>query len=519
MNTLVVLVGVICILLGVGIGVLIRHIFVLKDLKQREGKADEIITKAKNDANDIKYNARKEAKDIIREEKQQAELEIKNMKQEISNQEKVLAKKEATLDAKIELQEKELEKVKTKDAEIEKRKDLIDEEIHKYKRKQIEISEKLSQVSGMSKEDAKNELMKNMVEEAKVGFAKELKRLEEEANDQAEKKSKKIISTAIERYAGEYVAEKTIGSVDLPSDDVKGRLIGREGRNIRAFEQICGVDLIIDDTPEIVVVSSFNVVRKEIAIKTIKKLIADGRIHPAKIEELHEKAKSEMDKELRELGEKAQMEVGIHGIHPEVLKLIGALNFRTSYTQNQYQHALETSFICGAMASELGLNVKQARRAGLLHDVGKVLDASAEGSHAVVGADFLKRFGESPDIIHAVRSHHDDEKPESVLAHLVAAADALSGARPGARKAMMESYVSRMTDIEQIVNSFEGVSKSYAISGGREVRVFVENDRVNDEQTVMLSHEIAKKIESEMSYPGTIKITVLRETKAVGVAR
>ena len=362
-------------------------------------------------------------------------------------------------------------------------------------------------------------MIEGLKAEAKTKAMSHIQDTIEEAKLTAQQEAKKIIINTIQRVGTEEAVENCVSVFNIESDDVKGRLIGREGRNIRAFEQICGVDLIIDDTPEIVVVSSFNVVRKEIAIKTIKKLIADGRIHPAKIEELHEKAKSEMDKELRELGEKAQMEVGIHGIHPEVLKLIGALNFRTSYTQNQYQHALETSFICGAMASELGLNVKQARRAGLLHDVGKVLDASAEGSHAVVGADFLKRYGESPDIIHAVRSHHDDEKPESVLAHLVSAADALSGARPGARKAMMESYVSRMTDIEQIVNSFEGVSKSYAISGGREVRVFVENDRVSDEQTVMLSHDIAKKIESEMSYPGTIKITVLRETKAVGVAR
>jgi ribonuclease Y len=267
------------------------------------------------------------------------------------------------------------------------------------------------------------------------------------------------------------------------------------------------------------VVSSFNVVRREIAKLTIQKLLADGRIHPAKVEEFYEKSKQEVDKHLRDLGEKAQMEIGVHGIHPEILKLIGALNFRTSYTQNQYQHAIEAAFICGSMAAEMGMNVKQARRAGLLHDIGKVLDASAEGSHAVIGADFAKRYGEAPDIVHAIRAHHDDEKPETILAHLVAASDALSGARPGARKAMMESYVTRLTDIEQIVNSFDGVTKSYAISGGREVRVFVENERVSDEQTVILSREIAKKIESEMSYPGTIKITVLRETKAVGVAK
>ena len=377
----------------------------------------------------------------------------------------------------------------------------------------------MAKVASMTKEEAKTSLKRMMEEEAKVEFAQDLRRMEEETKEDAEKLSKKIIGVSIQRFAGEYVAEKAISSVELPSDDVKGRLIGRDGRNIRAFEGICGVDLIIDDTPEVAVVSSFNVVRREIARRSLQKLIADGRIHPAKIEEFHDKSKSEMEKQLLDLGQKAQMEIGVHGIHPEILKLVGALNWRTSYTQNQYQHALETSFICGAMAQEMGLNVKQARRAGLLHDIGKVIDASAEGSHAVVGADIAKKYGEPPEVVHAIRSHHDDEKPETVLAHLVAAADALSGARPGARKAMTESYVSRLTDIEEIVNSFEGVTGSYAISGGREVRVFVENDKVNDEQTVMLSRDIAKKIEEEMSYPGTIKITVLREIRAIGVAK
>lgn len=519
MTVTAILVAILLGITGLALGFLVRHMVAMKELKERQAKADDIIEKAKKDANEIKYNARKEGKEIAREEKLAAEGEIKNKQQEIVNQERNLAKKEASLEAKIELHEKEIEKLKVRHNEIEDLKNKVDDEIHKYKRKQMEIADRLSEIASMSKEEAKGELMKSMEEEAKLDFAKELKRLEEETKELAEKKAKHIISTAVERFAGEYVGEKAIGTVELPSDDVKGRLIGREGRNIRAFEQICGVDLIIDDTPEVVVVSSFNVVRREIAKLTIQKLLTDGRIHPAKIEEFYERSKGEMDRQLRDLGEKAQMELGLHGIHPEVLKLVGALYYRTSYTQNQYQHALETAFICGAMAAEMGLNVKQARRAGLLHDIGKVLDASAEGSHAVVGADYLKKFGESADIIHAVRSHHEDEKAESVLAHLVAASDALSGARPGARKAMMESYVSRLTDIESIVNSFEGISKSYAISGGREVRVFVESDKVSDEQVVTLSHDIAKKIESEMSYPGTIKITVLRETKAVGVAK
>ncbi len=519
MNIAIILASILCLVIGLGIGYFIKNSQVQKINKENEGKGNEIIEKAKKSADDIKYKARQEAKEISREEKERSDREIANRTNEIKNQERELAKKEATLDRKIEEHDKEVKVLKEKEIEFGVSKKLHEEEALKLKKKQDEFAVRLAEVAQMTVEQAKSELLKLMEEEARVDFAKVLRRIEEETKEDAEAKAKRIVGIAIQRFAGEYVGEKTIGSVELPSDDVKGRLIGREGRNIRAFEQICGVDLIIDDTPEVVVISSFNVVRKEIARMVIQKLIADGRIHPAKIEEFHDKSKAEMERQLRDLGEKAQMEIGVHGIHPEILKLIGALNWRTSYTQNQYQHAIEAAFVCGAMAAELGLNVKQARRAALLHDIGKVLDASAEGSHAVVGADFAKKFGESADIVHAIRAHHDDEKPESVLAHLVAAADALSGARPGARKAMMESYVSRLTDIEQIVNSFEGVSKSYAISGGREVRVFVENDKVTDEQTVMLSRDIAKKIEEEMSYPGTIKITVLRETKAVGIAK
>ncbi len=519
MDLTVVFASLLFAILGAAVGFFVRHKMVQAENKERESKGDEIIEKAKVKAQEISYNARKEAKQIAKEERDALDKELQKRREEIKNQEKGITAKEAKLDTKLELQEKEIEKIKAKEVELTEAKARVEKEVERYKLRQSEISMKLSEVAGLTREQAKLELMKTMEEEAKVDFAKDLVRLEEEAKEDAEARAKRIVGIAIQRFAGEYVAERTIGTVELPSDDVKGRLIGREGRNIRAFEQICGVDLIIDDTPEVVVISSFNVVRREIARLTIQKLIADGRIHPAKIEEFHDKSRIEMEKQMLSLGEKAQMEIGVHGIHPEILKLVGALNWRTSYTQNQYQHALEAAFICGSMASELGLNVKQARRAGLLHDIGKVIDASAEGSHAVVGADLAKKYGESPDIVHAIRAHHDDEKPESILAHLVTAADALSGARPGARKAMMESYVSRLTDIEDIVNTFEGVSKTYAISGGREVRVFVENDQVSDEQTVMLSRDIAKKIEEEMSYPGTIKVTVVRETKAVGVAK
>jgi len=519
METNLLLAVIISVIAGAGLVLVIMGIRAKALEKKNKEIADEVIRKAKKEASEIKYHARKESKEISKELRGEAEREINKKKEDIKGLEKGLVKKEATLDQKIEDKNREIQRLNAKEDDLKVTKESVLKEIEKYKGKQAEVSEQMAKVASMTQEEAKNSLKKLMEEEAKVEFAHDLRRIEEETKEDAEKLSKRIIGVSIQRFAGEYVAEKAISSVELPSDDVKGRLIGRDGRNIRAFEGICGVDLIIDDTPEVVVISSFNVVRREIARRTLQKLIADGRIHPAKIEEFHDKSKSEMDKQLLDLGQKAQMEIGVHGIHPEILKLIGSLNWRTSYTQNQYQHALEASFICGAMAQEMGLNVKQARRAGLLHDVGKVIDASAEGSHAVVGADFAKKYGESPEIVHAIRAHHDDEKPETVLAHLVAAADTLSGARPGARKAMTESYVSRLTDIEEIVNTFEGVTRSYAISGGREVRVFVENDKVNDEQTVMLSRDIAKKIEEEMSYPGTIKITVLRETRAIGVAK
>ena len=488
-------------------------------LKSKEGAAQDILKKAEMQAEEVRKKAQNDAKQIVRDERNQLDGEMEKKKKHLTDFERGLTKKEVALEQKTEQIQKDTDRLKVKESDLDQKIVKADAEIKKQIEVQEELANKLSEISGLTKEQAKNQLIETVEEEARLDAAKKIKRLEEEANEEAEKRAKRVVGIAIQRFAGEYVAEQTISSVEIADDGVKGRLIGREGRNIRAFEQICGVDLIIDDTPGIVTISSFNVVRKEISRMTIERLIADGRIHPAKIEEFYDKCKHEFESRLRELGEKAQMEIGVHGIHPEILKLIGALNWRTSYTQNQYQHALEAAFLAGNMAAELGLNVKQARRAGLLHDIGKVLDASAEGSHAVIGADFAKKYGESPDIVHALRAHHDDEKPESVLAHIVAASDALSGARPGARKALKESYVSRLSDIEKIVNQFEGVHRSYAISAGREIRVLVENEKVSDEQTIMLSRDIARKIEQEMSYPGTIKVSVIRETRAVGIAK
>lgn len=505
------------------IGAVIAYIVSIgkvKSLKaEKEREASDIINRAEKTAEDRLKSAKIEAKQVVADEKETLEKEYSKKLQSLQDQERNITKKEISLDQKIEAKERDLKEIKRKEDELNREKSQTQIERGKLLEKQNDISEKLEKIAHMTKDEAKAELVGLMEEEARVDAAKMIKRVEEEAEEESEKRARRILGIALQRFAGEFVAEQTITSVELPGDEIKGRLIGREGRNIRAFEQICGVDLIIDDTPGMVIISTFNVVRKQVAKMTIEKLIADGRIHPAKIEEFHDKSKYELEQRLRELGEKAQMEIGIHGLHPEVLKMLGALNYRTSYMQNQYQHSLEVGFLCGAMAAELGLNVKQARRAGLLHDVGKAIDASAEGSHAVIGADFIKKYGEDPDIVHAVRAHHEDVRPETVLAHLVMAADALSGARPGVRKFLKESYVSRVTDIENIANSFDGVYNSYAISAGREIRVLVENDKISDEQTVVLSRNIAKKIEEEMSYPGTIKVSVLRETRAVGIAK
>lgn len=519
MDITIILVSILCLVVGFGIGYFVLLSKTNAEKKKLEKEGNDILEQARVRAKEIKNAAKNEAKLIVKEERQVLENEFKNKQKQISDSEKEIAKKELKLDQKIEENDKELRKLKSQQEDLEAKAKKTEEMSLKLKKSQDEYAEKLFAISNMTKEQVKGELINMYSEEAKVDAAQHIRRIEEEAQEEAEKRAKRVIGIAIQRFAGEYVAEQTISSVELPSDEVKGRLIGREGRNIRAFEQICGVDLVIDDTPGLVVISSFNVVRKEIARMTIERLIADGRIHPAKIEEFYEKSKAQFESRLKDLGEKAQMEIGVHGMHPEVLKMIGALNWRTSYMQNQYQHSLEVAFICGAMAAELGLNVKQARRAGLLHDIGKVMDASQEGSHAVVGADFLKKYGESVDIVHAVRAHHEDVKPDSVLAYLVMAADALSGGRPGVRKFLKESYVSRLSDIESIVNGFQGVSRSYAISAGREIRVIVENEKIDDNQTVILARDIAKKIEEEMSYPGSIKVNVIRETRAVGIAR
>ena len=486
---------------------------------QAEELAAKILEDARREADTITKEAELKAKDSALIAKEQAEGELKEKKKDIQAQEKRLQQKEEHLDKKAVLvDQKEMDLLKKEQALTVKEQGVVakDDELSRALDQQ---KARLEQISGMSAEEAKNTLVDAMESEARHDAAKRIKLIEDEARETADKKSKEIIASAIQRYAGEYVSEKCVSVVPLPSDEMKGRIIGREGRNIRALEAATGIDLIIDDTPEAVILSGFNPVRREVARLSLEKLLSDGRIHPGRIEEVVAKSEEEVEKAIKEAGEQAAFDLGVHGIHPEVLKLVGRLKYRTSYTQNVYQHSLEVAFLCGIMAAELGINVKQAKRAGLLHDLGKAVDHEVEGSHAVIGADLARKYGESPKIVHAIAAHHEDEKPSTILAVLVQAADALSGARPGARREMMESYVKRLEDLERIATSFDGVQSSFAIQAGREIRVMVSSEKVSDDQSVLLARDIAKKIESEMTYPGMIKVNVIRETRSTEYAR
>ncbi|OPY65581.1 MAG: Ribonuclease Y [Syntrophorhabdus sp. PtaU1.Bin002] len=382
-----------------------------------------------------------------------------------------------------------------------------------------EAKDRLEKISGMTAEEAKKTLIQTIEDEAKYEALKICKKIEEEAKEKADREAKKIIALAIQRYAGDYVGEDTVSTVPLPNEEMKGRIIGREGRNIRALEAATGVDIIIDDTPEAVILSCFNPIRREVAKIAISRLISDGRIHPARIEEIVGKVAEEMEDRLKEAGEQAVFDLGVHNVHPEIVKLLGRLTFRSSYAQNVYQHSLEVAFICGVIASELRANVKEAKRAGLLHDIGKAVDHEIEGSHAFIGADLARKYGESEAIIHSILAHHEDVEPTSLLDVIVQAADALSGARPGARREMLETYIKRLDELERIANSFAGIEKSYAIQAGREIRIVVNSEKVNDDNIYLLSKDIAKKIESDLSYPGQIKIVVIRETRAIEYAK
>ena len=518
-NGLAIVVAVISLVVGGLVGILVSRKASATKLANAEQDATQIVERAKKEAETLRKEAEVQAKDVAFQAKEEFETEARETRRELHGLEKRLIQKEENLEKKASHLEEKSEELGRREQSINDRDRHLQKKTEEAEQLVAEQRARLEQVANISSEEAKQQLMASMESEARHDAAKKIKQIEDEAKETADKKAKKILSLAIQRYAGDYVAEKTINSVALPNDEMKGRIIGREGRNIRAIEAATGIDLIIDDTPEAVIISGFNPVRREVARLALERLITDGRIHPSRIEEVVKKAEQDVDNIVREAGEQATFDVGVHGIHPEIVKLIGRLKYRTSYGQNVLQHSLEVSFLCGTMAAELGINIKDAKRAGLLHDIGKAVDHEVEGSHALIGADLARKYGEAPKIVHAIAAHHEEEKPETILAVLVQAADALSGARPGARREMLETYVKRLNDLERIGNGVDGVTGCYAIQAGREIRVMVASDKVSDDQSHAVARDIARKIENDMTYPGQIKVNVIRETRAVDYAK
>jgi ribonuclease Y len=480
---------------------------------------ERIVAEARREAETFQREARVQAKDEGLRSRAEFEESVREQRQRVEASEKRVATQTVDVErqaARLESRAAEFERreaaVRDKEREIEASRAAVQTALDEARRA-------LDRAAGMNRDEARKALLEEITAESRHEAAKRIRQIEEEAHAEADRRAKKVVAVAIERLAGEFVAERTISLVHLPTDDMKGRLIGREGRNIRAIEAATGVDLIIDDTPETVVISCHNPVRREIARTAVEKLVSDGRIHPGRIEEVVRKAEQEIEETVREAGQKALFEVGVHGVHPEIIKLLGMLRYRYSYGQNVLAHSVEAAFICGVMASELGLNPKQARRAALLHDIGKSLTHEVEGSHALIGADLARKYGESAKICNAIAAHHEEVRAETLLAPLVDAADALSGARPGARREVLESYVRRLDDLERISNSFGGVEKSFAVQAGREIRIFVEPARISDDEAVVLARDVARKIENEMTYPGQIKVTVIREMRASELAR
>ena len=482
------------------------------ELGSAETEAKRIIEDAKKTAESKKREALVEAKEEIHKNRVDYEREVKERRGELNRQERRLQQKEENLDKKsdsLEAREENLAK-KIKDFDVQK------EEVKKLKEKEIEILEK---ISGLTADEAKDYLLKNIESEVRHETAIMIKEIESQAKEEAEKRAKNILGLAIQKCAADHVAETTVSVVPLPSDEMKGRIIGREGRNIRSLETLTGIDLIIDDTPEAVILSGFDPVRREVARIALEKLIVDGRIHPARIEEMVERAKKEVAAVIKQEGERATFETGVHGLHPELIKLLGKLRYRTSYGQNVLKHSMEVSFLSGVIAGELGADVTLAKRAGLLHDIGKAVDHEIEGSHITIGVDIAKKYHESRDVIHAIHAHHGDVEATTLIACIVQAADAVSAARPGARRENLETYIKRLEKLEEIADSFSGVEKSFAIQAGREVRIMVKPDEVNDDNAVLIARDIVKRIENELEYPGQIKVNVIRETRAVDFAK
>ena len=507
-----VVIAIIASLVAFRLGISYRKKVAEAEIGSAEEEAKKIVDDAYKAAQSKKKEALLEAKEEIHKARVEADKENKERRNEITRQERRIQQKEETLDKKTEALEKKEEKLgeKMKELEVER------EELGKVRAKQLE---ELERISGLSVEDAKQFLLKNVESEVRHEAAMMIRDIESQAKEEAEKKAKNIIGLAIQKCAADHVAETTVSVVSLPNDEMKGRIIGREGRNIRTIESLTGVELIIDDTPEAVIISSFDPIRREVARLALEKLIMDGRIHPARIEEMVERAQKEVDATIKQEGEQATFDTGVHGLHPELIKLLGRLRYRTSYGQNVLKHSIEVSHVAGIMAGELGVDITIAKRAGLLHDIGKAVDHEIEGSHVTIGVDLARKYKEGASVIHAIEAHHGDVEANSIVACLVQAADAISAARPGARRENIETYIKRLQKLEEIATSFDGVEKSFAIQAGREVRIMVKPDRIGDGDMDFIAREIVKKIESDMEYPGQIKVNIIRETRTVAFAK
>ncbi|UQF11089.1 ribonuclease Y [Vagococcus lutrae] len=519
MNTIAILLGIISLIVGLGAGFVIAKVRQEKRIDAAKHSAEGILEEAKREAETLKKETLLESKEENQKYRLEVESELKERRNEVKEQENRLLQREATLDRKDEALVKRENSLEDKEEKLDSRKQLIGEREEEITKLIEEQRVELERVASLSREEAKNIIMTETKEELTHEMAVMVKESEQRAKDEADRVAKNLLALAMQRSAADQVSETTVSVVSLPNDEMKGRIIGREGRNIRTLETLTGIDLIIDDTPEAVVLSGFDPIRREIARMALEKLIQDGRIHPARIEEMVDKARKEMDERIREYGENAAFEVGIHTLHPDLIKIMGRMRFRTSYGQNVLNHSIEVAKLTGVLAAELGEDEEMARRAGFLHDIGKALDREVDGSHVEIGTELAKKYKEPEIVINAIASHHGDTEATSVISVLVAAADALSAARPGARSESLENYIRRLERLEQIANDFSGVDYSFAVQAGREVRIMVKPEEISDDQATILVRDIRKRIEAELEYPGHIKVTVVRETRAVDYAK